>query len=71
MGAQFSHLVAPRDFQGLGVDALKLAESVGAVDPHMGAVKRALQAEAFENRLQMQRPAEAQHQNAQAAVDRL
>ena len=60
-GAQFPHLGAPRDFQGLGVDALKLAERVGAVDLYMGTVKRALQAEAFEHRLQMQRPAEAQH----------
>ena len=60
MAAQFPHLVASRNFQGLGVDALKLAERVGAVDLYMGAVKRALQAEAFEHRLQMQWPAEAQ-----------
>ena len=58
-------------FKTAFLDAVKLGETLGPVNPHMGAVQRALQAQAFEHRLQMQRPAEAQHQNAKAAADRL
>ena len=71
MGPKFSDGKTVRDFKTAFLHAVKLGETLGPVDPHMGAVQCALQAQVFEHRLQMQGPAEAQHQNAKAAADRL